>query len=96
MVKKCLHVYYEEWVFSSQEYPFFPSVHYRTWNTGHSAALDHHNSACEHWKSSSKGHHGCEYLDVTTSFTNFILLQLLLKQSFAMLCSRKVKQTKSR
>ena len=43
--------------------------------------IDRCNRVCDCWKASLNDHHDCQYLHVTTTFTNLILLQLFLKQS---------------
>ena len=42
--------------------------------------IDRHNRACDRRLASLDGHHDCQYIDVTTVFTNLFLLQLFLKQ----------------
>ena len=43
--------------------------------------IDHHSRAWDHQKASLNGHHDCQYLDITRTFTNFN--QLFLKQSLS-------------
>ena len=45
--------------------------------------IDCCNRVCNCQKASLNGHHDRQYLDVTTTFTNFNFLQLFLKQSLS-------------
>ena len=52
-----------------------------TSNNSGSTVIDRCNRACDCLKSLLNSHHHCQYLDVSTTFTNFNFLpQLFLKQ----------------
>ena len=47
-----------------------------------SMVIDRRNKTCDCQKVLLNGHHDCQYLDVTTTFTHFLFLHLFSKTIF--------------